>query len=122
VLSSIPTTIQLPSICDYSWFDTPSPLSSLDDSDDDDLNFNSGPNDSSSAELYIIQTEFDPSLERNTKMEYKQKDDKRLHLFSERERGYAALATSCETLEDLDSMVVYFFLFIISITYFFFIA
>jgi len=109
---STPTTIQLLSICDYSWVDSiSSPLSSLDD--EHDLDFNSGPNDSSSAEVYTIRTKFDPSLERNTKVEYKTKEDKKLHIFSEKERGFAALATKCETLEDLDRKVVYIFRFYI---------
>ena len=104
-LLSTPTSLQLSSIPDYSWFDgISSPLSSLDD--EHDLDFNSGPNDSSSAVMYTIWTKFDPSLDRNTKVEYKTKDDKKLHVFSEKERGFAALATNCETLEDLDTKVV----------------
>jgi hypothetical protein len=104
-LSSTPTTTQLSQI---DWFDSiSSPLSSLED--DYDLDFNSGPNDSSSAEMYTIRTKFDPSLERNTKVEYKTKEDKKLYNFTEKERGFAALATNCETLEDLDTKVVYIF-------------
>jgi hypothetical protein len=107
-LLSTPTTIQFSSICDYSWVDSiSSPLSSL--GDEHDLDFNSGPNDSSSAEVYTIRTKFDPSLERNTKVEYKTKEEKKLHIFSEKERGFATLATNCETLEDLDRKVVYIF-------------
>ena len=107
-LLSTPTTTQLSSIFDYSWVDSiSSPLSSLED--DYDLDFNSGPNPSSSAQMYTIRTKFEPSLERNTKVEYKTKEDKKLYNFTEKERGFAALATNCETLEDLDAKVVYIF-------------
>jgi hypothetical protein len=113
-LSSTPTTTQLSQI---DWFDSiSSPLSSLED--DYDLDFNSGPNDSSSAEMYTIRTKFNPSLERNTKVEYKTKDDKKLYNFTEKERGFAALATNCETLEDLDTKVVYILVYIFYYSFF----
>jgi len=120
-LLSTPTTIQLSTVGDYSWFDSiSSPLSSLDD--DDDLDFNSGPTGSSGVEMYTIRTKFNPSLERNTKVEYKTTEDKKLYLFTEKERDFAALATNCETLEDLDAKVVFISWFIFSITHSFLIA
>lgn len=63
--------------------------------------------DSASTKMYTIKTKFQPSLGRNMQVEYKDKSDKKRHKFTEKERGYAALATNCDTLEDLDAKVCY---------------
>ena len=117
-LSSTPTNTQLSSICEYSWIDSiSSPLSSIDD--DYDLDFNSGPKSSSGAQMYTIRTKFEPCLERNTKVEYKTKDDQKLHNFTEKERGFADKAINCVTLEDLDDKVVIFLVYISCFSSFF---
>lgn len=102
-----PTMTQFPMFSNYSAVD-PRPQTPLSTQDDEDLDLNSQPKNSTGTEMYTIKTKFRPSLDRNTQVEYNEKSDKKRHKFTEKERGYAALATNCESLEDLDSKVGFF--------------
>ncbi|KAF8956392.1 hypothetical protein BDZ97DRAFT_1925585 [Flammula alnicola] len=101
VLSSTPTSTQdPPNINHTSVDDIPSPLSSLDD--DEDLNFNSQSKDASNTNLYTIKTNYNPSLDRNMKTEYKDKTDKTAsYTFTQKERKFASLADNCDSLLDI---------------------
>jgi hypothetical protein len=83
--------------------DIPSPFSTLDDEDDDDiLDSNSVAKKNSLSELYTIKTKFNPLKDRNVKVEYtKQNRDS----FTEKERKFAMNATQCDSLEDLSQKV-----------------
>ena len=72
VLSTLPTNLQLPPTINLSTVDNiPSPLTTLDDNDDnDDLNFNSKAKEGSQTELYTIKTMFNPLKEQNVKVGY----------------------------------------------------
>jgi len=100
VLLSMPTSTQLlPGINHSPVDDLPSPLSSPDD--DLDLNFNSQVDDTS-PQIFTINTKYNPSLERNIKVEYKVQN----HLkFTNKERSFAMKAKTCETLEELTIQV-----------------
>lgn len=116
VLSSTPISTQLLPRVNHSTIDhIQSPLSSP----DDDLDFNSpgdGVNGTSTAvqQIFTIDTKYNPSLERNTKVEYEVQN--RLK-FTEKERGYATKAKTCTTLVQLTTQVSHLSLYI---TYFIF--
>lgn len=81
--------------------DISSPLSSPDD--DPDLNFNSqSDGTNTSTPIFTIDTNYDPSLPRNIKVEYKVENRVR---FTDKERGFAMQAKTCESLADLTTKV-----------------
>ena len=84
--------------------DIHSPFSTLDDDDDDvvDFNLNSGVKETSRGELYTIKTEFNPLKDRNVKVDY---SNENRDIFTQKERKFAMKATHCDSLEDLSQKV-----------------
>ena len=104
---SVLTSTATESINLSSSADIPSPLSSCPDDEDVDLE----PEPASKAILYTIKTNFDPSLERNTKVDYTTENR---HEFTAKERGLAKAAINCESLEDITIKVGDYYCYIFS--------
>jgi len=104
VLSSIPTsTQQLPIVSHFSSEDISSPLTTL---DDDDLDFEEPSKEAARAEIYIIDTKYDPSHPKNVKVEYKGLEDLGArHRYTEKERKLALKATNSMSLNDFSQKV-----------------
>jgi len=103
VLSSIPSSTQeLPTINPLS-SDVSSPLTTL---DDDELDFEETSKEVAQAEIYVIDTKYNPSHEKNVKVEYKRLEDEGgLHKFTEKERKHAMKATHSTSLDDFSQKV-----------------
>lgn len=98
----MPSFSQTPEKINLSTVDNiDSPLSTLDE-EDDDLDFNSKAKETSRRELYTIKTMFNPLKDRNVKVEY---TNENRDSYTKKERKFAMKATQCDSLEDLSQKV-----------------